>query len=251
MAIGVLYVMLNDIDVWQSVTDKFKAGYWFTVTLFEFYVLHDMVKLLACKRQWMYDVLLVVMALVCYALAVPSMQRLYGDVTIVRVLGVAQWKYFLFFVLGMLVRRNKQLAESEKSGFVLIMAFLLVYCGNAIVECELSGVWFNINLLMQEATIVLLVYYVFSKRSQYFSSKTRVGRTLCKVGTNTLEIYLLHYFVLPRHLHSIIAVNGLIDNPLLASFVVAFVAAIVVGIVLLVCGVLQANGYMKRLLWNK
>lgn len=35
--IGGLYAMLNHISIIDMLQDKFKAGYWFTITLFEFF----------------------------------------------------------------------------------------------------------------------------------------------------------------------------------------------------------------------
>ena len=95
--IGGFYVLLNHIPVLDMLQDKFKAGYWFTITLFEYFVIVDLLRLLACKKQRLYDALLILASIVCYGLSMPTVQRMYGDITIAQILGLAQWKYFIFF----------------------------------------------------------------------------------------------------------------------------------------------------------
>ena len=249
--IGGLYAMLNHISIIDMLQDKFKAGYWFTITLFEFFLIVDMIRLMVCKNQKLFKVLLIGACFVCYGLSMPTIQRMYGDVVILHILGVAQWKYFVFFVLGMFVKHNAKTIYSYKGGVAIVMAFLIVYAANAIGDFQLNGLLYNINLLLKEISIVLLAYYVFYTYRSKLSSQTRVGRWLSKIGTYTLEIYLMHYFVLPRHLNGVVDIVGLDENPLLASIVSIVIALMVVCVVLVFVAILQSNSYIKKMLWNK
>lgn len=249
--IGGLYAMLNHISIIDMFQDKFKAGYWFTITLFEFFLIVDMIRLMVCKNQKLFKVLLIGACFVCYGLSMPTIQRMYGDVVIVHILGVAQWKYFVFFVLGMFVKHNAKTIYSDKGGVAIVIAFLIVYAANAIGDFQLNGLLYNINLLLKEISIVLLAYYVFYTYRSKLSSQTRVGRWLSKIGTYTLEIYLMHYFVLPRHLNGVVDIVGLDENPLLASIVSIVITLIVVSVVLVFVAILQSNSYIKKMLWNK
>ena len=78
-----------------------------------------------------------------------------------------------------------------------------------------------------------------------------MGRWLSKIGTYTLEIYLIHYFVLPRNLKEVVDIVGLDENPLLALIVSIVIALIVVSVVLVFVVILQSNSYIKKMLWNK
>lgn len=249
--IGGFYVLLNHIPVLDMLQDKFKAGYWFTITLFEYFVIVDVLRLMACKSQRSFNALLIGASIVCYGLSMPTAQRMYGDMVIAHILGVAQWKYFVFFVLGMFVKHNAEIIYSDKGGAAIVIAFLIVYAANAIGDFQLNGLLYNINLLLKEISIVLLAYYVFYTYRSKLSSQTRVGRWLSKIGTYTLEIYLMHYFVLPRHLNGVVDIVGLDENPLLASIVVMGIALMVVGVVLVFIAILQSNSYIKKMLWNK
>ena len=249
--IGGFYVLLNHIPVLDMLQDKFKAGYWFTITLFEFFLIVDMIRLMACKSQKLFKVLLIGACFVCYGLSMPTVQRMYGDMVIAHILGVAQWKYFVFFVLGMFVKHNAEMIYSDKGGVAIVIAFLIVYAANAIGNFQLNGLLYNINLLLKEISIVLLAYYVFYTYRSKLSSQTRMGRWLSKIGTYTLEIYLMHYFVLPRHLNGVVDIVVLDENSLFASFVVMGIALMVVGVVLVFIAILQSNSYIKKMLWNK
>lgn len=249
--IGGLYAMLNHISTMDMLQDKFKAGYWFTITLFEFFLIVDMIRLMACKNQKLFKVLLIGACFVCYGLSMPTVQRMYGDMVIAHILGVAQWKYFIFFVLGMFVKHNAETIHSDKGGAAIVITFLIVYAANAIRDFQLNGLLYNINLLLKEISIVLLAYYVFYTYRFKLSSQTRVGRCLSKIGIYTLEIYLIHYFVLPRNLKDFFDVVGLDENPLLALIVAMVIALIVVGVVVVFVAILQSNSYTKKMLWNK
>ena len=243
--------MLNHISFMDMLQDKFKAGYWFTVTLFEFFVIIDMLRLMACKSQRLFFVLLIGACFLCYGLSVPTVQRMYGDIVIAHILGIAQWKYFIFFVLGMFVKHNAEMIYSDKGGVAIVIAFLIVYAANAIGDFQLNGLLYNINLLLKEISIVLLAYYVFYAYRSKLSSQTRVGRWLSKIGTYTLEIYLMHYFVLPRNLNLLVDYSDLERNSLIAFLFLLVVTLGVVVVVYAVKVVLQCNVCIRRLMWNK
>lgn len=243
--------MLNHVSFMDMLQDKFKAGYWFTITLFEFFVIIDMLRLMACKNQRFFNILLIGACFVCYGLSMPTVQRMYGDMVIAHILGVAQWKYFVFFVLGMFVKHNAEMIYSDKGGVAVVIVFLMVYAANGIGDFQLNGLLYNINLLLKEISIVLLAYYVFYTYRSKLSSHTRMGRCLSKIGTYTLEIYLMHYFVLPRHLNGVVDIVVLDENPLLASIVSIVIALMVVCVVLVFVAILQSNSYIKKMMWNK
>ena len=243
--------MLNHISIMDMLQDKFKAGYWFTITLFEFFLIVDMLRLMACKSQKLFKVLLIGACFVCYGLSMPTVQRMYGDIVIAHILGIAQWKYFIFFVLGMFVKHNAEMIYSDKGGVAIVIAFLIVYAANAIGDFQLNGLLYNINLLLKEISIVLLAYYVFYTYRSKLSSQTRVGRCLSKIGTNTLEIYLIHYFVLPRNLNLLVDYSDLERNSLIAFLFLLVVTLGVVVVVYAVKVVLQCNVCIRRLMWNK
>ena len=249
--IGGLYAMLNHISIMDMLQDKFKAGYWFTITLFEFFLIVDMIRLMACKKQRLFNILLIGACFVCYGLSMPTVQRMYGDMVIAHILGVAQWKYFVFFVLGMFVKHNAETIYSDKGGAAVVIVFLMIYAANAIGDFQLNGLLYNINLLLKEISIVLLAYYVFYTYRSKLSSQTRVGRCLSKIGTYTLEIYLIHYFVLPRNLNLLVDYSDLERNSLIAFLFLLVVTLGVVVFVYAVKVVLQCNVCIRRLMWNK
>ena len=249
--IGGFYVLINHIPVLDMLQDKFKAGYWFTITLFEFFLIVDMIRLMACKSQKLFKLFLIGACFVCYGLSMPTVQRMYGDIVIAHILGIAQWKYFIFFVLGMFVKHNAGMIYSDKGGLAIVIVFLIVYAANAIGNFQLNGLLYNINLLLKEISIVLLAYYVFYTYRSKLSSQTRMGRWLSKIGTYTLEIYLIHYFVLPRNLNLLVDYSDLERNSLIAFLFLLVVTLGVVVVIYAVKVVLQCNVCIRRLIWNK
>lgn len=156
-----------------------------------------------------------------------------------------------FLRLGYVFKHNAKTIYSDRGGAAIVMAFLIVYVANAIGDFQLNGFLYNINLLLKEISIVLLAYYVFYTYRSKLSSQTRMGRWLSKIGTYTLEIYLMHYFVLPRQLKGVVDIVGLDENPMLALIVSMVIALMVVCVVLVFVAILQSNSYIKKMLWNK
>lgn len=248
---GCFYAAVCHMDLGRMLLDKFKGGYWFTVALFEFYLIYDGVKLISKGKTRLFFMMLGLTAVACYALALPSVQRLYEHQTIALLSGVAQWKYFLFFVLGIFVRKHADVIHSERCGAVIILTFLFVYGGNVALEPRFDGLLFNANLLLQETSIVLMAYIMFYKYQAFFSERTAIGRFLRHIGVLTLEIYLLHYFVLPRHLDDFAQAMSLSANPLIAAFVTLLIVLLVISVVMMAIHLLQSNVYLKRWIWNK
>ena len=248
---GCFYAAVFHMDIGGMLLDKFKGGYWFTITLFEFYLMFEVAKFASNGKTRLFNALLVLTALVCYALALPTAQRLYEHQSIPLFLGVAQWGYYLYFVLGFFVRKHTDVIHSERCGAVILLVFLLVYGANAVMELKLPGLLFHANALLLQTSIVLLAYYVFYKYRAFFSRETAIGGFFKLVGVYTLEIYLLHYFILPHHLDNLAQAMCLSENPLVAAFVILLIVLWVVAVVMIVIRVLQSNAYVKKWLWNK
>lgn len=63
-----------------------------------------------------------------------------------------------------------------------------------------SGILFHINLVALETTSLLMIFLIFYKYRLYFSSNHQLAHILTFLGKRTLDIYLLHYFFLPKDL---------------------------------------------------
>ncbi len=108
-AFMLLYFFLFDINAWQGVTHSAKMGYWFTITLFEFFVLCILIlslaQVLKLKGKW-FDLYLVVAALSVYVMCNFLAGRTGNFDTVINTIGVRSWIYFIYFAFGIFIKKH-------------------------------------------------------------------------------------------------------------------------------------------------
>lgn len=202
-----IYVLINKTDIIYCLTDKFKCGYWFTLTLFEFIIIQCLWDFIAKAlnindKKKKYIILSVVVALVFYILSMPTVSNRLGRVS--GIVGIPMLRYYMYFAAGQLIRLNLenlfQYKYRDTLVSVIIFGFLLSAVYNWCFNVELSGLLFHVNFIIFELFALLSVFVLFYKKRTYFSSSSRVSKAITFIGRRTLDIYLLHYFFLPKDL---------------------------------------------------
>ena len=182
-------------------TGTLKGGYWFTFVLFEFFLM-NMFSVRCCRRWGLLFALAVTVGAFVYdtwrhELRVGGQYGWLLDGA--GLLSVALWRFYLFFYIGTWVRRHFDdfvrwtsrwwVVASVAAGFFAIsltqhpaepwLEFLRFSCGGVL------------GMVM-----VFTCFRLLSPRMEGGA----LWRGLQYVGTRTLDIYLLHYFFLPRFL---------------------------------------------------
>ena len=183
-----------------------KGGYWFTFALFEFFVIYILTVFIFRKSKhadrWMLLMALLLSASAfCYDIYYNVYFSKMGWVTsVVGFLSFTTWRYYLFFFLGTLAKKyfdtflawtkNRLLVVVAIVGFVVIA--MIPHSDNAPLEYFIFAVGGILGMS--------LVFTFFRCFGSWFTKDRPLGRSLQYIGTRTLDIYLLHYFVLPRFL---------------------------------------------------
>ena len=185
--------LMNHKNLLHFITEGM-GGYWFTIVLFETFLLYYLVTLAIKNEKWRIGVLL--------ALSVAGIGMLALD----RDLGPAIFdlrrvtKFFQFFVLGTLAKKfyskYDALMHNEvfKATFVLlyfIVLFLLTYEMPSALHHFLRDV-----ALRYFSTFAIVSFFVCHEND--FQRETKWGSLIRLIGQNSLAIYLLHYFFLPH-----------------------------------------------------
>ena len=183
-----------------------KLGYWFTEVLLESFIIYYTISLLMRKQKLLHrQIVLVVVASCFFALS------LLGSSTFYKY-NVLNWLciyhlllYFQFFIFGNLAScyRNKFFKTIENQ--YVIGTLVLLFSGLYIVYLHIYGIAGNIVLqnatkIVVEAISILgviVVVAVFRHYEHFFSTETRIGRGLQNIGQRTLDVYLIHYFLIP------------------------------------------------------
>lgn len=169
-------------------------GYWFTIVLFECFLLYYLITLVVKNEKWRIGVLI---ALSLAGVAMLALDKDFGPAIFdLRRLT----KYFQFFVLGTLAMKYRPKYESlmnnEIAKAVLIVGtfvtlFLTIYGFPPVVHHFLRDV-----ALRYFATFAIVSFFVCHEN--YFQRETKLNSLIILIGQNSLAIYLIHYFFLPH-----------------------------------------------------
>lgn len=242
-----IFLYIHHVTLWDGVMEKQKMGYWFTLALLEYYVIYATVRFIV-RKGW-YKLILVAIGLVLYYYCWPGMttgiQRLDN---LFLLLSVPQWRFFIFFVLGTLVKEHfgtvQQWLDSKWLLAVCIVFYFVVNALGDMLMASAIPVKFLLSL-----TGLTILFAFFRSRQALFSRETRLGRTMQYVGRRTLDIYLIHFFLLPRNLSDFTFFN---DHPMpvIELAVSSVIAIIIIAGCLLVSNIIRLSPWLARWLFG-
>lgn len=161
-----------------------------------------------------------------------------------NILSLFQYKYFIFFVLGTIVKYKyneiKRIVENNLFSTSIILAFLgmTILLETREIQSYYSKLVFQ---TIQSFSGVLFIFMFFEKNQKWCSHETRVGRALQYVGKRTLDIYLIHYFFLPSNLFMVGKFFTDYPNPTVEFFVSMLLALLVLSLCLVTSNLLRCS----------
>lgn len=256
VAIAMVYIYMSDISLSSWFFNPFKNGYWFPLSLFVFFVMHSIYmqidKLTGGGK--LTDIMLVLFAIVMYM----GCQFYFGrfiDEKIYGLLGIVNWSYYLFFVTGMLLRKHFATCERLLDGKLMSTILLILFFGFTV---------FMFRYMPSASTIVtglfemgsgvfgaLAVFAFFRKYQDSFTSDKAFGRWTQYVGSRTLDIYLLHYFFVPRNLGGLGEWFTQYNNPAVEYAFTLCLSLVVIAICLVVSNVLRISPFLAHWLFGE
>ncbi len=243
------------LDLVEMFFDPFKGGYWFTFTLFEYFVAYilvqQMLKLIS-GYDWLKDAFLLSVGLVVSPAAILLYQLFSsgGGMDVVGLLSVVRGVYFMFFIIGTLVRKHYKTVESlldKKYTVAVLLVSFVALC--LLMECyDIGG-----HRISKSAGLigVFLVLSIFRRYRNELDKTNKVGYVLQYVGRRTLDIYLIHYFIIRSNLKTVLPDFSALQAPF-AEFILSFVVAVVIiAFCLLVSAVIRTSPFMAHLLFGQ
>ena len=180
-----------------------KGGYWFTFALFEFFIFYMIIIRISRKWSWLLAIVITI-ATFLYARYYDSIRSTSDGYQLWLVdlggfLSVTTWRLFIFFYLGAWVKRNfdaflRWTSKPVVIVFVVISFFLIASTSHK------DNLLFEMFRFYGGGITGMLMVFTFFRLSALWLQRLRISKPLQYVGTRTLDIYLLHYFFLPRFL---------------------------------------------------
>ena len=98
-------------------------------------------------------------------------------------------------------------------------------------------------------TGVVVLFAFFRKKQALFSREKALGRTMQYVGRRTLDIYLIHFFLLPRSLSEFTFFS---DHPMpvIEFFVSSLIAIMVIAVCLVISNIFRLSPWLAHWLFG-
>lgn len=243
-------------DDYKGFFNTDKGGYWFTYTLFFYFIFYSSAHFLILKRlknDVTKDIILIVLSIIIFAcshfyLFCPKKTILFS---IAIYLSVAKWKFFMFFCFGVLVKKHfdkfKQLTDNKYIiGTIISFFFLLAIFSNVANRI----IWHPIYFIIIGLLGIIVIFSFFRKYESSFTKETFLGKNLQYIGRRTLDIYLLHYFILPRNLQMTGEFFVENNNSVVAFALTVILSLLVIAVSLVISNTLRVSPFLGKYLFG-
>jgi len=240
-----------------------KGGYWFTFTLFEFFLIY-MLSIRSCGRWGWLLALTISIVSFCFGsyqnhlrLMAPEHNYLSPLLDIAGFLGIRVWQYYLFFYIGIWVRRHFdafiKITNKPRVVMLLIVTFFAIASTDHPAIAVLEYLRFNLGGISGMLMVFTAFRFLYSPILHYSSSFSNIlhqtSSFLKFVGTRTLDIYLLHYFFLPRFLMAY-SPQFHAHNSMIQFLAIMSIAMMVLLLSLLVSYILRLSPFLGHYLFG-
>ena len=163
-------------------------------------------------------------------------------------------RFFHFFLLGNLVHRywaQVQKLFDSKWFFPLLIAIAFIGTGDYLKWHNLRMQWANLPRTLAMYSLVMIIVAFFRNYSSWFTKETRIGYTLQYIGVRTLDIYLIHYFYIPKLPDVGVWFKAHPENFILEGTAAMAVALLVTAFSILTSHVLRVSPFLKKWLFGR
>ena len=257
-----IYAVLFQQAVGEMWLHTYKGGYWFTFVLF-FYFLFFIISIVISKTAKKKSLKILIIgggALLIYLLSLFSVHPYcpWKESWICGFFSMPLYKYYIFFLFGVFVKWQYERFNSlfDRKWFLttcIIMFFVLQTLSCLIADTE--GLVWQIRGSIIKPILgffgIIIVFACFKRYKTSFSQSSFVGRGLQYIGQRTLDIYLLHYFLLPKNLSVLGNFFMQYNNPIVELIVGLVFALLIVGLCLVISNVIRTSDILAKVLFGK
>lgn len=239
----------------NEVYDSFKFGYWFTFSLFEFFLISVPILKFASDRNWLIDSILlwggVVLVFVgVYFVRIEETNRFIG------LFGLRHLTSFIYFLLGILWKKYADKVNGVlKNNYFITLVSIIFIVGNlfsyggrgALTYIGPSSTMYFLILTLSGLCMVVILFQQY----KVLSGNNLWGRFLKLCGTWSLEIYFIHYFILPRNLTIIGSFFEENQNGIIEFAIILILAIFLIIVSVLIAKILSLSSILSWLLLGK
>lgn len=230
--IGLSYTFMTDCDFVSFFTSESKNGYWFLWVIVLYFVVLHIIRICKVKLP---------VAVICVELIFISLHFFFRRTLVGTTISTDHlWQMWPAFASGVLIRdvfidkiKNRVMGVMGGSLFWgLIMLFVGNHFTNEIVHKLL---FVAAGLPLAIFFMVLFYYAEMSLKRKKFWGKNCLKKMAAVIGTQTLQVYTLHYFVL--YLLSVLGIQRLSSfmDDMSLGYVVLMVSPLMAFMIACIC----------------
>ena len=250
-----VYLYIKEISLLDGLYSESKDGYWFTYVLFVYFIVYSATQFIFHSlhlSDTIKDILTLCIGIGFYMLF--SCRTIYYslpiDAEIESILSMRYWGYFLFFTIGTLFRKHYKKIEYYLDDKPAIIVCLMIFFISNIFYSVLVSSHVTLFNLLTAITGIILIFSFFRQNQSVFTKDKIIGRCLQYIGRRTLDIYLLHYFLLPTNLFHLTSFLRGHPMPLVEFCISLSISLLIIGACLLISNVLRMSPTAAYLLFG-
>ena len=162
--------------------------------------------------------------------------------------------YFQFFLFGNVVHRYWDKVERlfDSRWFFPVVTVIAFVCAADVLKWHtLRLMWVNLPRTVAMYALMLMVVMFFRYYKDSVSKETVMGRGLQYIGVRTLDIYLLHFILMPRLKMVGPWLDSMHPNFILEVVMTVSVALVVIVFCCLASNILRVSPFFKKYLFGR
>lgn len=195
-----LFCLVNDRSFIEALHAKYKLGYWFTFALWGFMLIWSIVDRIVKDMNLDRHRAIIHCAA---AIAVAYCGMMSERFAVSAAIGSAHYFLYPFFVMGdLLFRHRERLFKALNNNYIMGGVILLWIIGETVqfkYGLGMLGYAAGLAVLSIKGSGILIIWTLFH-RLPVLSRDSGAGRFLTLVGRRSLDVYFIHYFMLPANL---------------------------------------------------
>lgn len=248
------FVVCHDTPIDYFLTEG-PLGFWFTIVLFEMYFIYYSTLLLCWNNERINNLIFITIAILGQIIYIGGIGHYYnlGAYPLLSLINLS--RYISFFILGHFCRKYdstfKKIISNDKIKTTLILLFITLF----IFEWKkyLLPEFSILHVINYEIFIrwigLLMVFALFYHYKETFNTESIISKPLRFIGRHTLDIYLLHYFLLPE---LSFMKEWFVDNKnILGELTITLsISLIIIAICLLLSYIIRSSQFLGHNLWG-
>jgi fucose 4-O-acetylase-like acetyltransferase len=230
-----------------------KGGYWFTFTLFEYFILYMII--IRISRKWSFLMALAItLGAFVYARYYDIIRssaegwQLYA-IDFSGFLSITTWRLFLFFYIGAWMRRNFDvfIRWTNKPAIILLITVIFFLIASTSHK---DNICFEMFRYYVGGVTGMWMVFTFFRLAFSWLKRCHVAQPLQYVGTRTLDIYLLHFFILPRFLMVYAGQLKAINSQFVEFLVILAISLVILILCLLASYLIRLSPFLGHYLFG-